>query len=106
MNQADMNKTCNCCNNTYYYRWMKDSKCIFCVSYVPMADTKNAIMKQIEYHFMYGSTGEYSRVSYYKKYLDYLNAWCAKWSIPSHTGDIEYEKELRLVRDWTREYWH
>jgi hypothetical protein len=98
--------TCDCCKITYNDRWIEDNKCLFCIKFVPMADRKKDIMMQIEYHFMYGSTGEYSRVSYYKKYLDYLNTWCIKWNIPSNTEDKEFEESLRKVNDWTREYWH
>jgi len=69
-----------------------------------MRDTYRAMLEDTNNCFLW--SGHFSRPPYYKQHLDYLDAWCAKWNIPAHTGDAECRKELLDVKDWGREYWH
>jgi hypothetical protein len=86
--------------------WFKagERNCFFCNNYLPMRDSKTAIINEIEHNFL--MSGYISRNTYYNDYLNKLNNWCKHWSISTSEYDIELENRLRQEKDATRDYWH
>lgn len=97
---------CLNCKQTYKKKWCnsEEKPCYFCKNFLPMRDTYNSILRDMDWHFL--KSGEYDRESFYPEFLDNLKKWADRFHVFPTKQDIQLEKELRETKNWTREYWH
>jgi hypothetical protein len=97
---------CNNCKQYYKKKWCKNEEtdCYFCKNFLPMRDTYSSILRDIDWHFL--KSGEYNRKLFYSEFLDNLKKWANNFHINPTKEDLNTEKELRKIKNWTREYWH
>ena len=97
---------CKNCKQEYTKKWCKDddASCFFCTNFLPMRDTYQSILKEIDWYFI--KSGEYDRESYYPEFLDNLRVWAKRFHVFPTKQDQKTEDELRDVKNWTRDYWH
>jgi hypothetical protein len=97
---------CLNCKQVYKKKWCSDEQkpCFFCKNFLPMRDTYQSILRDIDWWFL--KSGEYDRTSFYPEFLDNLRLWANRFHVFPTKQDQELEKELRDVKNWTRDYWH
>ena len=69
-----------------------------------MRDTYGSILRDHEWHFL--KSGESDRELFYPDFLDNLKIWANRFHVFPTKQDQGLEKELREIKNWTREYWH
>jgi hypothetical protein len=97
---------CPNCKQFYTRKWCADEEkpCYFCKNFLPMRDTYQSILKDMDWHFL--KSGEYDRESFYPEFLDNLKKWADRFHVFPTKQDQALEQELRDVKNWAREYWH
>ena len=93
---------CTNCKQIYNKKWCKNQEtfCIFCTKFLPMRDTYSSILKDMDWHFL--QSGETDRESFYPDFLDNLKIWANRFHVFPTKQDLMLEKELRDVKNWTR----
>jgi hypothetical protein len=101
MNSIQEDFKCPNCQQFYKRKWCYgDAPCLFCRSYLPMANDYTSILRDLDWQYL--KSGEYDRQAFYTEFLDNLKKWATRFSVRPNKEDLKLEEELRDIKNWTR----